>query len=270
MRFETLVERLKASPAVDGLMLIGSSAQGALNEHSDRDLLIVLNERPITITNGAIFCEGILVDLIIEMRDGVEELAATEPGSISLNDYGAPFFNWFSTGRIVLDRSGCLGRLRDRLASDEVGPVLTEGGPISRADRALYNLAQTRRMSQSTDSVYQQAVDLRMLYQLADLMVDYFTLRGMAWAGEKEAIRYWQLSVPEYLDLFMRCYWERDRDERVRLYGELVEATIEPTGFSWHDGDPMLRLSPSELMTRDNLRKAQSFWRSVLLTDEAN
>ncbi len=61
-----------------------------------------------------------------------------------------------------------------------------------------------------------------------------------------------------------------DRDERVRLYGELVEATIEPTGFSWHDGDPILRLSPSELMTRDNLRKAQSFWRSVLLTHEAN
>ena len=67
-----------------------------------------------------------------------------------------------------------------------------------------------------------------------------------------------------HFDLFMRCYWERDRGERVRLYGELVEATIKPTGFSWHDGDPMLRISPPELMTRDNLRAAQRFWRSVL------
>ena len=249
-------------------MLIGSSAQGTLNEHSDRDLLIVLNDRPIAITGGAIICEGVLVDLIVEMRDVLEDLAATESGAISLNDYGAPFFNWFSSGCIVLDRSGCLGRLRDRLVDGKTGPVLAEGESISRADKALYNLAHTRRMSQSADSVYQQAVDLRMLYQLADLMVDYFTLRGMAWAGEKEAIRYWQQSDPAYLDLFMRCYWERDRDERVRLYGELVEVTIGPTGFSWRDGDPMLRISPSELMTRDNLRAAQSFWRSVLLSDD--
>ena len=42
MRFETLVEMLKASPVVDGLMLIGSSTAGALNEHSDRDLLMAL------------------------------------------------------------------------------------------------------------------------------------------------------------------------------------------------------------------------------------
>ena len=243
MRFETLVERLKASPVVDGLMLIGSPTTGTLNEHSDRDLLIVLNDRPIAVTNGTIFCEGVLVDLIIEMRDGLEDLAVAGSGSISLGDFGAPFFQWFSSGRIVLDRSGCLRRLRDRLARDETGPVLTEGASISRADKALYNLAQTRRMSQSVDSVYQHAVDLRMLYQFADLMVDYFTLRGMAWAGEKEAIRHWQLSDPEYLDLFMRCYWEQDRGERVRLYGELVESTIEPAGFSWHDGDPMLRIS---------------------------
>ena len=74
--------------------------------------------------------------------------------------------------------------------------------------------------------------------------------------------------IEMHLDLFMRCYWERDRGERVRLYGELVEATIKPTGFSWHAGDPMLRISPPELMTRDNLRAAQSFWRSVLLSND--
>ena len=61
-----------------------------------------------------------------------------------------------------------------------------------------------------------------------------------------------------------------DRDERVRLYGDLVEATIEPTGFSWREGDPMLRISPPSLMTRDNLRSAESFWRSLLATDEGN
>ena len=170
------------------------------------------------------------------------------------------------SGGIILDRCGCLARLRDRIAHDEVGPVFTEGESRGRADKALYNLAQTQRMSNSPDSLYQQAVDLRMLYQLADLMVDYFNLRGMAWAGEKEAIRHWQSNDTDYLDLFMRCYWETDRKKRVRLYRELVQTTIEPTGFSWDGDGPMFRLSPPSLMTCENLREALDFWKRVVLS----
>ena len=260
MNFDTLIESLKASPAVDGLMLIGSAAQDTLNAHSDRDLLVVLNERPIPIANGTMFCDGVLVDLVIETREGIEELIGAEAGSISLSDFRAGYFNWVRSGDIVLDRSGCLERLRERIASDEIGPLFTQGQAIGRADRALYNLAQTHRMSDSPDSLYQQAVDLRMLYQLADLMVDYFNLRGMAWAGEKEAIRYWQRNDPAYLELFTTCYWEPDRRERVRLYGELVRVTIEPAGFSWDGDGPMFRLSPPSLMIPENLRKAREFW----------
>ena len=264
MNFDSLIENLKTSPAVDGLMLIGSAAQDTLNAHSDRDLLVVLNHRPIQITNGTAFCDGVLVDLIIQTREEINNLVRAEPGSISLYDSAASFFRWALSGTIILDRSRCLERLRGRIARDEIGPTLSEGESLSRADKALYNLAQTRRMSNSPDSLYQRAVDLRMLYQLSDLMVDYFNMRGMAWAGEKEAIRYWQTSDPEYLDLFMACYWETDRKERVQLYKRLVQATIEPAGFSWDRDGPMLRLYPSSLMTRENLVEAREFWKSLV------
>lgn len=264
MNFDALIESLKTSPAVDGLMLIGSAAQNTLNAHSDRDLLVVLEQRPVPITNGTAFCEGVLVDLIIETREEIEKLVRAEPGSISLSDSAASFFRWMPSGSIILDRGGCLTRLRDRIAHDEAGAVFTEGESRGRADKALYNLAQTQRMSDSYDSLYQQAIDLRMLYQLADLMVDYFNLRGMAWAGEKESIRYWQANDPAYLELFTACYWEPDRGERVRLYGELVRVTIEPAGFSWDGDGPMFRLSPSSMMTREHLLKAREFWKSLV------
>ena len=265
MRFELLIEKLKASPIVDGLMLIGSSGSGTLNAHSDRDLLIVFSELPLPITNGTVFCDEVLVDLIVETRESIEGITGAEEGSISLSDFRAGFFNWVPSGEIILDTCGCLGRLRDKVARDEIGPAFSEGEYISRADRSLYNLAQTRRISSSPDSLYQRAIDLRMLYQLADLMVDYFNLRGMAWAGEKEAIRYWQANDPAYLSLFMRCYWEMDRKKRVRMYGELVRATIEPVGFRWEGDGPVFRLSPPSMMNRKNLREAQIFWNSVVL-----
>ena len=64
MDFESLVERLKESPKVDGLLLLGSTGQSTLNAFSDRDLLIVLDECDLKITNGAVFCDDVLVDLV--------------------------------------------------------------------------------------------------------------------------------------------------------------------------------------------------------------
>ena len=264
MNFESLVDRLCESHNVDGLLFLGTTGQPTLGPHSDRDLLIVLNERDLPITTGTVYCDGILVDLIFATRQEVEDLASREPASISPLDRRASFFNWVPSGLTILDRSGNLAVLRDAILRTQLRPRFSEGESINRADHAIYNLAQTQRMIASPDPVYQQAIDLRMLYQLSDLTVDYFNLRGLPWRGEKEAIRYWQSSDPDYIDLLMRCYWEQDRAERVRLYGELVEATIAPVGFEWNAGDPNLVLSPSTEMTRENLQRAQSFWKSLI------
>lgn len=264
MDFESLVERLKENRNVDGLLFLGSTGQATLNAHSDRDLLIVLNERGLSITSGTVYCGGILIDLIMVTLQQVQELVRTELGTISLSDSRASFFNWVPSGVIALDRSGCLKLLRDALKRSESSPKLTEGESVSRSNHAIYNLTQTQRMSDSPDPVYEQAVDLRMLYQLSDLMVDYFNLRGLPWRGEKEAVRHWQTCDSGYFDLFMRCYWERNRVERVRLYAELVNATIEPVGFSWDVGGPNFVLSPPTDMTRENLQNARHFWRSLV------
>ena len=75
MDFESLVskvERLKESPRVDGLLLLGSTGQSTLNAFSDRDLLIVLDECDPSITNGAVFCDDVLVDLVFATRQQVD------------------------------------------------------------------------------------------------------------------------------------------------------------------------------------------------------
>ena len=120
-------------------------------------------------------------------------------------------------------------------------------------------------MAGSDDEVYRQAVDLRMLYQLADLMVDYFHLRAMGWRGEEEAIRFWRDNDPDYLALFTRCQWAPDRAERISLYRDLVEATVEPAGYEWDLYGPNLKLSPAAEMTPENLAVVKEFWRSLIL-----
>ncbi len=74
MNFKSLIERLKDSRNVDGLLFLGSTGQSTLNAYSDRDLLIVLNECDLPITNGTASCDDILVDLVIVTRQQIEDL----------------------------------------------------------------------------------------------------------------------------------------------------------------------------------------------------
>ena len=263
MEFETLVERLKTSPLVDGLMLMGATGHPMQNPHSDRDLLVVLTERPLSVANGTAFCDGVLVDLVITTQQDIRTLAHAEPGSISLSDPRSTYINWMPHGTIVLDRCGRLENLREKIVRGDIFASFGEGESIARADKALYNLAQTERMLHNPDDVYQQAIDLRMVYQLADLMVDYFLVRGMPWTGEKDAIRCWQTSDPDYFDLFTECCQATNKPERIRLYRQLVAATMEPVGFTWDDG-PMFSMSRQADMTPENLDAARAFWQLLL------
>ena len=265
LNFESLVSRLRRSSNVDGVMYLGSTGQPTLNVWSDRDLLIVLNESELPITNGTIFCDNLLVDLVFIMRQEIERLIETGLNSIVLSDVRASVINWVSSGKIVEDKSGCLGRLREALERVRPRPTLTEGEAINRADNAIYNLAQTQRMADSTDPVYEQAIDLRMLRQLADLVVDYFAVRGLLWRGEKEAIRYWGEFDPSYLTLFMQCCQEQRRGQRIRIYAQLVGATIAPVSFAWDPDGVNLVLFPASAMTRENLEKARSYWQTLTI-----
>ena len=140
----------------------------------------------------------------------------------------------------------------------------SEGEVYSRLDKASYNLAHTKRMMSSDDPDYQTAIDFRLLYQLADLMVDYFLVRSLPWQGEKHAIRYWRLHDPEYFDLFIKCINEKNRVRKVDYYSELASTTMTPVGELWHLGETRFRLSPDSEMTRENIRAAEEFWQSLL------
>ena len=267
---QELVDRLRRSRKVDAVAIIGSAGEGNLNAASDLDLLIVLVNRPLPITGGVTWVEGRFTDLIFTTSEEVRQLNEMDYDEIPIGNLQGTMVRWMKTARIEFDGSGSLTRLQQRAREGLSLTPPSDGETISRLDRASYNLAHTKRMLASDDPVYHAAVDLRFLYQLADLMVDYFIVRSLAWPGEKAAIRYWQESDPEYLGLFSKCLGERDRVGRVGYYEELAKATMAPVGPLWQTGTTHFRLSPDSEMTRDRLQSAEAFWELLVnLADDA-
>ena len=230
MTLRELIDRLSTRPVVDGLAVIGSGADGTMSEASDYDLFIVLKDPPLRIVGGVTQADGRMVDLIFSTVTEIDRLLNAKDGEAEADGISGTIVRWMKSARIEIERNGRLKRLQGKARSGLKPSVHGEGHLKSRLDKASYNLAHTRRMMGSSDPVYLEAIDLRLLYQLSDLMVDYFAVRGLPYQGEKTAIRYWKAQDGAYYRLFRKCLEERDRGLRVELYGRLATATMEPVG----------------------------------------
>lgn len=261
---EELLARLRRSQAVDAVAIIGSAAEGNLNATSDYDLLIVLKEPPLTLAGGVTYLDGRLTDIVFAVPEDIERLNAAAAEEISMYGIQGSIVRWMPTARIEFDSSGGLSRLQEKAKAGMQLRPLDKGEIYSRYDRAGYNLAHTKRMLASGDPVQQTAIDMRLLYQLADLMVDYFQVRGLPWQGEKKAVSYWKSQDPDYLSLFVKCLDERDRARKVSLYDELAQVTMAPVGVLWTTGDTRFRLESDAEATSQKRAAAEAFWQSLL------
>lgn len=127
-----------------------------------------------------------------------------------------------------------------------------------RWDHTSYNLAQSRRYAQANDSLYHEALRLRMTYQLADVMLDYFKLRHLPWRGEKSAIRYWDTNDPEFKQEFLHCLEETELSRKFAAYERLVRLALAPIGEPW--SRPAISMTPAQGFEET---EALQFWLSL-------
>ena len=119
-------------------------------------------------------------------------------------------------------------------------------------------------MLASDDPVYQQALDMRLLYSVAEVFTGYFDLRRLSWEGEKAAIRYLAANDPEYLDLFQRCLAEADRARKAQLYEQLAALATAPASGLWQDGATAFNFKPEARSQPGMLEAALHFWESLI------
>ena len=102
MTLGELIDRLSTNPTVDGLAVIGSGADGTMNDVSGYDLLIVLDEPPLRVTGGVTQAEGRMVDIVFSTVAEIDGHAPfTSPTSWGSGPptTGGTLCSWPSPGR---------------------------------------------------------------------------------------------------------------------------------------------------------------------------
>ena len=260
-----VLHRLERHEVVDGVILIGSTGAGMLTDVSDYDLYIVLSSMPAPLQVGVTWIAGRLTDLVFEHTTAVDRyLTQDDPAPTSTGQ--ERLIRYATTGRIVLDRHGRLDRVRGRAPANAASTPPDDIEIYNAWFRINYNLLQTRRLLASDDPVYLSAVDIRLLYMTAEVVVGYFHVRGLPWRGEKEAIRYLTDHDAEFLSAFHAFVTAPDRAGKMHAYERLATLALTPLGGIWPGTVTALQFEGASDRSTATVNEALSFWDALLAT----
>lgn len=264
LSLEEAVAQLKSSPLVDGVAEFGSRATSQANVSSDYDLLVLVKAIPARVFQMVTTIGGRLADIVlveIEIADNL--LTTAEP--LKPRSFEALFAQKMRTAHILYDASERLYKVQRQVTSEtrEVRPS------NNQHDSDLYatwfwqshGLLHLERMAQSQDPIHLSAVDMMLTSCLSVTWRSYFDVRRIPWEGEKQAMRYWADHDREYLRTVRKCLETNDRNEKLAVYRELVERTLDPVGKVCKKGETAVILANSN--SRVDVQRTLQYWQSL-------
>jgi predicted nucleotidyltransferase len=232
MSLDDVTLRLSAHAAVEGVVLVGSGGRGDMTAGSDYDLLVVLSSNPLSLSLILTTIDHRVAEVVFRTIDEIERLAA---GVARMRDASSDggITHRFADGRILFDRAGRLARGQMTIRAAMPLMMATEAERYAAWFDVNYNLRMLKYILKASDTVHLLSVDYRLLSLLSDLWPCYYTVRSLAWRGEKAAIRYLSANDPTFLALFCACLAESDRVRKVEMYEELSRRAVAPVGELW-------------------------------------
>jgi len=252
-----MTARLSTHAAVEGVVLVGSGGRGEVTAGSDYDVLVVLSDNPVPISLILTTIDGRIAEVVFRTTDEIERLTV---GIATIRDASADggIAHRFADGRILFDRVERLARAQTAIRAAMPLIMATEAEQYAAWFNVNYDLRMLKYILRADDPVHRLAVDYRLLAMLSDLWPCYFTVRRLAWRGEKSAIRHFTDYDPHYLTLFRACLAETNRTRKVEIYEELARRAVAPVGELWAENATAADGTP------ETVEKAFDFWEELL------
>ncbi len=265
LSLEQTVARLKASPRVDGIAAFGSHAAHQADMASDYDLLLLVDGVPARVFQMVTTIDRRLADIVMVELETADTLLQSRERPKS-RTFEALFAQKMATAQILHDVSGRLHAVQQLV----IGPAWASAPSNIPADSERYaawfwqtfGLLQLERMAQSQDRIHLAAVDLMLTSCLVGTWRSYFDIRGIAWEGEKAALRYWAAHDPGYFQTLNRCLAANERGERLTAYRDLVTQTLAPIGKAFEQGQTAVILADPRAALAD-VERALQYWNSL-------
>jgi predicted nucleotidyltransferase len=253
-----ITTQLEANPAVDAVFLTGSFAQGTSSPSSDMDLVVILKENNKQIRSVYTWIDGVFADIFFFDHANIERIKNANKIASSSPELESSFVVWLSKSKIIFDKTGEITNLKtDTTLIEKCGVLENEKNSI--AQRINYNRVANKRYFLSDDPHYHEALALRLLYSVSELVVGYLTLRGISWEGEKHAINYLKEESLDFYNFFLSFLNSKDLTSRYQAYESMCEKVFPP-GYKWWTQEDVIVVPKDD----SKIGEVQTFWSDLL------
>ena len=216
---QIIIAHLKQNDDVDAAFLTGSFGKGEAKSHSDVDLVVILKENRLGLYSYYRWIDGFFADIFFFDLTDLKRMRANAGDDV--NGMDSIFLDWLKKADIQLDKSGTLTALREVKADAKFTAAANE--KLSFWQKINYNFVANKRHFEASDPLYHQALELRLLYSVMEVVCGYLALRDIPWRGEKAAIRYLSKHAQDFYALFRKYSAAVSLQDRFTYYSKMVD-----------------------------------------------
>lgn len=232
---QNIVENLKSNNGVDAVFLTGSFGANK-KPYSDIDLIIVLRKNVECIRSVFTWIDGMFADVYFFDLENIEKIKDVNWSPISSDsDENKHRMNrlliyWLKEGSIQFDKSGKLTELKSKeIDLNKVG----KGEKENYWMNINYNFEANTRYFNSDDPIYLEALEIRLLYSMPQVICGYFVFRDIPWHGEKNAVKYFKEKDLVFYKEFMGFYKSSTLKDKFKHYNQMVKLVFVSDYFLW-------------------------------------
>ncbi len=244
---QSVLDHLSRSPEVNSVFTTGTTAS-KLGPSSDIDLVVILEKNDARIKSAYTMIENRFADIFFFDVDFVKKLTRSE--TVSANGFEGIFLTWLAKGKIEKDRTELLSQLKTHLHAKPRTLAISLEEKQDSWFKMNYNFIANHRYFCSEDPLYHNALEIRLLYSVTELIVAYFTLRGIPWRGEKEAIVYFESNDGNMFKIFNAYTMSQSLAERFHTYQELFKAVLYGDFHAWDTDFMIVKDEQNQLDTK--------------------
>ncbi|MEK7116611.1 MAG: nucleotidyltransferase domain-containing protein [Patescibacteria group bacterium] len=250
---DKIIEKLKSNDAVDAVFITGSIGTKTNTSHSDIDLIVILKDNSKEIESIFTWFDGIFADIYFFDLENIKEIKESlflpSQNPKIKHKMNAFLYLWLKKGDIRFDKSGELTNLK--LLDKEIRVPQTQ---IFRSwNNTNYNSEANTRYFNSNDPLYHEALEIRLMYSVPQIVCSYLDFLGKPWEGEKKAITYLKECDTDFYNLFIKYTKATNLAERFSVYKQMTERvfSLNPKYKIW-DKTEIIAKSQKEQFENNN------------------
>ncbi len=232
-----IIEKLQAIEDVDSVFITGSYGIANPKPYSDIDLVIILKKNKNGIYSFYRWIDGVFADIFFfDLADLKRIKSKAEKLK---NPMDSIFMAWLKKADIKFDKSRTLSNMKLTADKNETAVVLIKEKQTFW-QKINYNFVANKRYFDSNNELYREALELRLLYSVIELICGFLALRNVAWRGEKEAVLYLKSNHPDFYKLFQEYSKSATLETRFGLYEQMCRMTFTDDYKKWTENDEIL------------------------------